>query len=131
MILDTSFLLDLKDGDDAAFQRATAFYERNVVQRVPTPVVAELQYGVAYAESEEEHRRVRNLLLMYPVVDLDEATARRAGDLLAAADLAADGDSGVDTVDGFVAAVAAQYDEPVVTANERGFDALGVAVETY
>jgi predicted nucleic acid-binding protein len=131
MILDTSFLLDLKDGDEAAFDRAVDLYDRSVVQRVAMPSVWELHYGAAYAESDEERRRVPNLLLMYPPVAIDEETARRAAELLADADRRADGASGVDTEDGLIGAVAQRFDEPVLTDNEQDFDRLGVAYETY
>lgn len=131
MILDTSFLLDLKDGDEDAFERAIDLYDRNIVQRVAMPSVWELHYGAVYTESEEERRRVRNVLLMYPPVAVDKEMARRAAELLAEADRRAGGDSDVDNEDGLIAAVAEQFDEPVLTDNERDFDRLGVAHETY
>lgn len=131
MILDTSFLLDLKDGDEDAFGRAVALYEQGTVQRVAMPSVWELHYGAAYTGSAVERRRVRNLLLMYPPVAIDEATARRGAELLADADRRAGGDSGVDTEDGLIGAVADRFDEPVLTRNGGDFERLGVAYETY
>ena len=110
MILDTSFLLDLKDTREPAFEKAMEIYEADVVQRVAMPSVMELHYGAAYTDSAEELRRVRNLLLMYPIVSLDETMARRAAELLAAADRQADGDSGVDNEDARIGAVADHYD---------------------
>jgi len=131
MILDTSFLLDLKDGDAAAFDRAVALYDRGTVQRVAMPSVWELHYGAAYTDSADERRRVRNLLLMYPQVDIDRETARRGAELLANADRRADGASGVDTEDGLIGAVAAELGEPVLTDNVGDFEQLGVECETY
>lgn len=131
MILDTSFLIDLKDGDDSAFEKAIELYENEVPQRVSVPSVMELHYGAAYAGSDEEGRRVRNLLLLYPIVEVDETTARLAGELLARADRRAGGDSGVDNEDGVVGAIADRLDESVVTANVDHFDHLGVEVEPY
>jgi len=95
------------------------------------PSVWELHYGAAYTESAQERRRVRNLLLMYPPVGIDEETARRGAELLAAADRRADGQSGVDTEDGLIGAVADRFDEPVLTANVSDFERLEVDVETY
>lgn len=131
MILDTTFLLDLKDGDQGAFEVAVDAYDRGDVQRVAIPSVMELHYGAAYTRSTEEARRVRNLLLMYPLVAIDADLARLAGELLAEADRRADGVSGVDNEDGLIAAVAEQYDEPVLTRNVDHFQALGVRVESY
>lgn len=130
MILDTSFLIDLFDGDQAAFEKGLDLAQAQTVQRVPAPVIMELSYGAAFGD-EDERRKVQNALRMYPVVHQDETIAHRAGQLLAQADRAAGGDSGIDKVDPMVAAVADIYDEPVLTANEADFDALGVAVETF
>ncbi|MFB6189171.1 MAG: PIN domain-containing protein [Halapricum sp.] len=132
MILDTSFLLDLKDGDSDAFDKAVALYDAGVVQRVATPSVMELQYGAAFVDSQEEQRRVRNLLQMYPLVPVDKQTALRAGELLARADRQHGGDSGVDNPDALIAATADRFGEPVLTANVDDFDRLpDVTVETY
>jgi len=130
VILDTSFLIDLFDGQQGAFEKGTNLSEAGVVQRVPSPVVTELSYGAEFGD-EEERRNVRNALRMYPIVEQNEAIARRAGQLLARADQRADGDSGIDKVDPMVAAVADSYDEPVLTDNHEDFDALEVTVETY
>lgn len=91
----------------------------------------ELHYGAAFTQSNEEQHRVRNLLLMYPVVGLNQETAKRAGEMLAEADRREDGDSGVDNEDGLIAAVAQYVDEPVLTRNQNDFAKLGVDVETY
>lgn len=130
MILDTSFLIDLFDGRPAAVETGQDLTANDIVQRVPSPVVMELSYGAAFGTG-DDRRRVHNALQMYPVVPQDESIAGRAGELLASADIAADGDSGIDKVDPMVAAVAEQYNEPVLTANIADFEALGVDVETY
>ena len=130
MILDTSYLIDLFDGGTAAFERGVALADADAVQRVPSPVATELTYGAAFGD-EDERRSVRNALRLYPVEPLDAALARRAGELLAAADRDADGGSGVGTVDAMVAAVADSYDESVLTADEEDDRRLGVAVATY
>ena len=130
MILDTSFLIDLFDGQDDAFEKGLALSESQTVQRVPSPVVMELSYGAAFGD-EGELRNVRNALRMYPVVEQDETIAHRAGQLLAGADQQVDGESGIDNVDPMIAAVADIYDGPVLTANTEYFDALEVDVEAY
>lgn len=132
MILDTSFLLDLKDGHQEAFEKATEMYDAGIAQRVAMPTVWELHYGAVFSRSEDERRRVRNLLGMYPLVSIDKSIALRAGELLAEADRNAGGDSGVDNEDGVIAAVADLYGEPVLTDNVRHFERLpGIHIETY
>lgn len=130
MILDTSFLIDLFDGRQGAFEKGIELSESNIVQRVPSPVVMELAYGAEFGD-EEERRSVQNALRMYPVVEQDETIAHRAGQLLARADQKVGGESGIDKVDPMVAAISDIYDEAVLTANVEDFDALGVTVETY
>ena len=130
MILDTSFLIDIFAGQERAFEKGLELSEANIVQRVPTPVVMELAYGAEFGD-EQERRNVQNALRMYPVVEQNEQIAHRAGQLLAMADQAGDGETGIDKVDPMVAAVSDIYDEAVLSANVEDFDALGVAVETY
>lgn len=130
MILDTSFLVDLFAGRRAAFRKGVELSDAGTVQRVPSPVVMELSYGVEFGD-DEERRAVRNALRMYPIVRQDETTAGRAGELLARADGDAGGESGIDKVDPMVAAVGDLRGEPVLTANVEDFQALGVDVETY
>jgi predicted nucleic acid-binding protein len=133
MILDSSFLIALFHRDDGAFARGAELARESVPQRIPAPVLGELQYGVEFAGSEAERRGVNNLSALYPVVDVDEEIARRAGRLLAAADRAAGGvdQAGIDDVDPVVAAVADVEDEPVLTDNVADFEELGVPVETW
>lgn len=130
MILDTSYLIDLFDGQQGAFEKGLELSEGDTVQRVPSPVVMELSYGLAFGD-EGEQRAVQNALQMYPVVRQDEPIAHRAGQLLARADIEAGGESGIDKVDPMVAAVADLRDEPVLTANVEDFEALGVGAESY
>jgi predicted nucleic acid-binding protein len=130
VILDTSFLIDLFNGQQTAFEKGLELSEQQVIQRVPSPVVAELSYGVAFGD-EDERRKVQNAIRMYPVIEQDEKIARHAGELLAQADINAGGDSGVGKVDSMIAAVADLYSEPVVTDNVKDFEALGVKIETY
>ena len=130
MILDTSFLIDLFDGRERAFEKGVELSESKTVQRVPSPVVMELSYGAQFGD-DDERRNVRNALRMYPIVEQTETIAHRAGQLLAQADQQADGESGIDKVDPMVAAVSDIYDEPVLTANIEHFGRLGVQVESY
>jgi hypothetical protein len=130
VILDTSFLIDLFDGREGAFEKGIELTETKTVERVPSPVVMELSYGAEFGD-EDERRTVRNALRMYPVVERNETIARRAGQLLARADQQDDGESGIDKIDPMVAAVSDVYDEPVLTDNVGDFTALGVDIETY
>ena len=133
MILDTSFLIALGNGDRGAFEMGEELATSGEVQWLPAPVIGELAYGVEMAGREDEQPRVRNAYRLYPVAEIDAETARRAGRLLAGADRNAGGpgQAGVDDVDAVVAAVSEHLGDPVLTDNVRDFEALGVAVETF
>lgn len=133
MILDSSFLIELLRGTDAAFQRGASLADAGRPQRIPAPVLYELRYGVEMTGSENERRAVENLETLYPVVETTAALAGRAARLVAAADRDAGGvdRAGIDDVDPFVAAVAEAVDEPVLTMDVEDFRTLGVAVESF
>jgi len=131
VILDSSYLFDLMANDPDAFAKGTELVEQGEMQWLPTPVVAEAYYGVATARSETTEQEVRNRLLGYPRVDVDEEVARVAGTLLAEADDRAGGDAGVGANDAYIAAIADILDDAVLTDNVDDFAALGVSVETY
>lgn len=131
MILDSTYLFDLLAADDDAFRKGVRMTEAGETQWVPTPVLAEAFYGAATAASETDASEVRNALLAYPRVEIDEATAQRSGELLAEADDAHGGESGVGWHDADIAAVAEQLNDRVLTDNVEDFEKLGVPVETY
>jgi predicted nucleic acid-binding protein len=129
VILDSSYIFEL-DSEDA-FQRGVELAESGVKRRIPTPVVAEVRYGVESERGSATARAVENRLMGQTVEPVDEAVARKAAELLASADGEWDGDSGADLVDAMIAGVADTYGEPVLTENVRDFGRLGVAVETW
>jgi predicted nucleic acid-binding protein len=131
MILDSTYVFDLMANDADAFEKGVELVKRGEMQWLPTPVVAEAYYGVATAKSTTTKSDVRNRLLGYPRIDVDEEIARVAGMVLAEADDATGGESGAGSTDAYIAAMADVLDEPVLTENVADFETLGVAVETY
>ena len=131
MILDTSYLFHLLAGSPAAFDKGVEIVERGEVQWLPTPVVAEAYYGAATTRSPTSEIEVRSRLRNYPRIDIDDEIACVAGRLYAEADDREGGDSGVESNDAYIAAIADILDQPVLTANVADFEKLGVAVETY
>lgn len=131
MILDSSYLFDLLAEDPDAFAKGVDLVDRGEVQWLPVPVVAEAYYGVATVQSDTTESDLRNRLLGYPRVDIDEGIARVAGQLLAEADDGSDGESGVGANDAYIAAVAEVLDDRVLTDDVTDFERLGVETETY
>jgi len=131
MIIDSSYLFDLIAEDPDAFSKGAELVEAGEMQWLPTPVVAEVYYGVATARGNTTEQEVRNRLLGYPRIDVNEEIARTAGEPLAAADDRAGGDAGVGANDGYIAAMTDVLDDAVLTDNVDDFETLGVPVETY
>jgi predicted nucleic acid-binding protein len=131
MILDSSYLFDLMAEDPDAFAKGAELVDRGEMQWLPTPVVGEVYYGVATARSDTTEAEVRNRLLGYPRIEVDEEVARTAGELLARADDRADGAAGAGSNDAYIAAMADILDDAVLTADVTDFETLGVEVETY
>ncbi|MEF8852348.1 MAG: PIN domain-containing protein [Haloarculaceae archaeon] len=131
MILDSSYLFDLMAEDPDAFIKGSELVDRGEMQWLPAPVVAGVYYGVATARSDTTETAVRNRLLGYPRIEVDEEIARTAGELLASADDRASGAAGVGSNDAYIAAMADVLDDTVLTADVTDFERLGVDVETY
>lgn len=131
MIIDASYLFDLMAQRPAAFDKGSELVDRGEMQWLPTPVVAEVYYGVATTRSDTTEDEVRNRLLGYPRIEVDEKIAKTAGELLAAADDAVGGNAGVGANDAYIAAMADVLDDAVLTDNVDDFRSLGVPVESY
>ncbi|MFA1612260.1 type II toxin-antitoxin system VapC family toxin [Halobellus rubicundus] len=129
MLLDTSFLIDLMNGDEAAVSKAQQLESDLVQQRISSMTLFELYYGIARAiDSEEERETVENVLESKPVQPADTAVMRKAGRL--SGELQNDG-APVGDGDVIIGATAAVVGEPVLTRNVDDFERLGVDVEPY
>lgn len=129
MLLDTSFLIDLMNGDEAAVEKAKELERDLVQQRLSSMTLFELYYGVARSElSGAERERVEDVLASKPIQPADTAVMRKAGRL--AGELMNEGNA-VGDGDVIIGATADIVDEPVLTRNVEEFDRLDVTVETY
>jgi predicted nucleic acid-binding protein len=129
VLLDTSFLIDLMNGENGAVETARELEADLVQQRLSSMTLFELYYGVARAtDSRAEREEVEAVLASKPVHPADTAVMRKAGRL--AGELQNDG-TPVGDGDVIVGATAAVVEEPVLTRNVEDFERLGVDVETY
>ncbi|MCL9812527.1 type II toxin-antitoxin system VapC family toxin [Natranaeroarchaeum aerophilus] len=129
MLLDTSFLIDLMNGEEGAVEKAKELEANLVQQRLSAMTLFELYYGVARASrSEDERETVESVLASKPIHPADTAVMRKAGRL--SGELANDG-TPIGDGDVIIAATAQVVDEPVLTRNESDFERLGVDIESY
>ncbi|WP_123624343.1 type II toxin-antitoxin system VapC family toxin [Halorubrum sp. CSM-61] len=129
MLLDTSFLIDLMNGDEDAVKKARELETELVQQRISSMTLFELYYGIARAtESESERQTVEDILASKPIHPADTAVMRKAGRL--AGELQNEG-TPVGDGDVIIAATAEVVDEPVLTRNVEDFERLDVEIESY
>lgn len=129
MLLDTSFLVDLMNGDEGAVETARELERDLVQQRLSSMTLFELYYGIGRAtDSESERETVEDVLASKPVHPADTAVMRKAGRL--AGELRNDG-TPVGDGDVIIGATADVVEEPVLTRNVDDFERLDVEVESY
>ncbi|MFB6270604.1 MAG: PIN domain-containing protein [Halobacterium sp.] len=131
MILDTSFCIALRGGEEDAVEVAGALEAANVPTRIPTVVVQELYLSVGYGDHANENSRdYERLLANKPVVDLDENIARRAG-VLQGEHRADDDKPNLGPHDAAIAATGLTYNEAVLTGDEDFQSVDGLDVELF
>jgi predicted nucleic acid-binding protein len=129
VLLDTSFLIDLMNGDEDAVEKARELETELVQQRISSMTLFELCYGIARAtESESERQKVEGVLASKPIHPADTAVMRKAGRL--AGELQNEG-APVGDGDAIIAATAKVVDEAVLTRNVEDFERLDAEIESY
>lgn len=129
MLLDTTFLIDLMNGDDSAVAKARELEANLVQQRLSAMTLFELYYGTARStQSDSEREKIENVLASKPVHPADAAVMQKAGRL--SGELMNEGNA-VGDGDVIIGATAQVVEEPVLTRNVDDFERLGVTVETY
>lgn len=131
MILDTDFLISLRDSHEDALQFAAKLEASGQPTRVPTVVVQELFVGVgAGVKSDSSAGAYDALLENEPLVTVDEHVARLAGKL-EGRHLRSDDKPDLGPVDAIVAATGISISEPVVSRDEDFGTVDGLDVATW
>lgn len=130
MIEDTSFLIDVLNGDPDALDALELIERANRPEKVASITSLELYEGVERAaKSDDEKRAVLGVLDSKTVVPADHGIMKRAGEL---SGRLVDAGERIDREDCVVAATAIGENEPVLTRNVSHFERIeGLDVETY
>jgi tRNA(fMet)-specific endonuclease VapC len=130
LILDTSFLIDVQNGVDAATEKAREIESNGRPRRIPHVVLYELYIGVGKGvQSDENRERIESVVSSIPLEPTTPSIARRAGRI--EGELQAEGEA-IGAVDALVAGTALDYDESVVTADTDDFERIsGLRLQTY
>lgn len=125
MILDTSFLIDLLGGDEAAIVKLDELVTEGRPLSTSTITVTEVERGL----EPDEFDRFRDVIADIDVVPYDRSMARRAADRLRSLDAAG---TPIGAVDGMIAGTALERDGVIVTRNVSEFRRVeGVRVVPY
>jgi tRNA(fMet)-specific endonuclease VapC len=127
---DTTVLVDLLRGTEAAQAVVRRLESEGVLLWIPTPAVFELWEGVERADRPDgEARRIEAVLGDYTVLAFERRHAARAGRVSGA--LLRRGTM-LDPLDAQIAGMALEERVPVLTRNARHFDRVpGLKVATY
>jgi len=130
MILDTSFLVDVMNGDEAALSKVDEIEADGVEQLVPAMTLQELYIGVGASDlPRRERRKIETVIGARPVVPTDGETARKAGRI--DGQLRTDG-ARINVGDATIGATGIVRDQPVLTGDRDHFERIpGLDVESY
>jgi predicted nucleic acid-binding protein len=130
MILDTSFLIDVMNTDDAALGKVDEIEAGGIDQNVPAMTLQELYIGVGASDlPERERRKIEYVVESRPILPTTEEIARKAGRIDGR--LRKRGER-IDLGDATIGATGIVRDEPVITRNPEHFQRIpGLDVESY
>ena len=126
--LDTSFLVDFLKGK-VNFSELTDELERGGVAFIPAPALMELWLGALLSKvPEEEKERIRTTLAYFPILPLDEETAKESAEI--ESELLKKGQI-IQTEDIMIAGIARKNNESLLTRDSDFTRISGLKVLTY
>lgn len=130
MILDTSFLIDVMNADDATLGKVDEIEADGIEQYVPAMTLQELYIGVGASDlPERERRKIEYVVESRPILPTTEEIVRKAGRI--DGQLRRQGER-IGLGDATIGATGVVRDEPVVTGNPEHFGRIpGLDVESY
>ncbi|HEX9914699.1 MAG TPA: type II toxin-antitoxin system VapC family toxin [Candidatus Bathyarchaeia archaeon] len=130
MLADTSFIIDLMAGDDAAVEKAEEIEAKDIPLIVSAPTVFELYVGLSLSRKpDEEKSRIFAVLQSLPFLPLDYMSSQAGGRIYG--DKRRSG-SMIDPEDAMIAGIARVHGKKLLTRNLKHFQGIeGVNVEPY
>lgn len=130
MIEDTSFIIDVLDGERDALDILELIERERRPEKIAAITVLELHEGIQRVSNPDaERQRVLSVLDSKPVVTADHDIMKRAGEL--SGQLITDGQR-IDREDCIIAATALHENEALVTANSEHFERIpGLEIQGY
>lgn len=125
--LETSFLVDLLNGDPAAVERAKALQASGEPRYVTAPAAAEVLIGAHFIGG-RELTKAQELLASLILLDFDLRACEEAGRI--GADLAERGET-IGAADLFIAAITRRHGQRLLTRDRAFARVRGLVVESY
>ena len=130
MILDTTFIIDLMDGQVDALKKHQDFQQNNEKIIITSITLFELFSGVGQCSNpEKEKKKLKGVLESQSILSLDPECAEKAG--LIHGTLKKEGQE-IEIQDCLIAGIALHHNEPLLTRNTKHFRRIkGLKLETY
>ncbi|MBI2664467.1 PIN domain-containing protein [Candidatus Woesearchaeota archaeon] len=130
MILDTDFIIDVMNKDEAAMLKQQKMFADDEIYRVSAPTIFELWTGIALSgKSEAELVKVIKTIAAFDTIKMTRESAEKAGEIHGS--LIKNGQE-IDAVDSMIAGAALLENETVLTRNTKHFTRVtGLRVESY
>ncbi|HLC32614.1 MAG TPA: PIN domain-containing protein [Candidatus Nanoarchaeia archaeon] len=130
MIIDTTVLIDLMNGDRETHNKIRELELRGEPCKVTTLSVFELRRGVPLSEDEsQEKQKITEVLQGQTILPLDIASVEIGGVLSGLLQKQGKSIGGIDTI---ISGIALAHKEKVLTRNVKDFSKVpGLHVETY
>jgi tRNA(fMet)-specific endonuclease VapC len=117
MILDTSILIDVAEGDELVKQRIIELEERNDPIMITTSTLFELWNGIAQStKQKKELEKIKDVIQRQIVLNLDEESAKNAG--LIHGRLVKSGKR-ISSMDSLIAGIAQKNNKKVLTRDKH------------
>lgn len=130
MILDTTFVVDIMNNEKEAVEKINAMLKNGETILITSLTIFELFSGLIRSKKpEEEKRKVDGAISEQLVLDLDEISAKKAGEIHGT--LIKEGKC-IGLVDCMIAGIALERKDKVLTRNIKDFSRIkGLEIEGY
>lgn len=120
MILDTSFLVDLIQGDEKAVEKAEKLEKKQITEKISSATIFELYTGIIRSDKPpEEKKKVLRVLDSKKIIGANKEIMEKAGKLHGS--LINQGKR-IGSFDCIMAATATSLEDVLLTRNEKDFE---------
>ncbi len=130
MIADTTFLIDIMDGNREAILKAKMLESRGLAISITSLSKFELYAGLRKSsKKEEEQEKILNVMAWLTVYSLDEVSATETGEIYSEKRVAG---FQIRTTEAMIAGICRLRNEQILTRNVKHFNGVDcVVVESY